>query len=154
VHLIEVHVPPLAQAVQAGQYCMLRCCHPSATDPLLRRPFFVHGVQRGQGLCTFMVHEQGRGTAWLIRQQQGAPLDVLGPMGHGWDVRATVRNLLLISEGTMIGGLTLLAQSAIEQELAVTLVGQFRTAGEVYPPALLPPEVEYAIVTADGSVGQ
>jgi dihydroorotate dehydrogenase electron transfer subunit len=54
----------------------------------------------------------------------------------------------------MISGLTLLAQTAIEQELAVTLLGQFGSAEEVYPPALLPSEVEYAIVTADGSVGQ
>ena len=31
---------------------------------------------------------------------------------------------------------------------------QFGGAEEVYPPALLPSEVEYHIVTADGSVGQ
>ncbi|MFL5627445.1 MAG: hypothetical protein ACJ788_17855, partial [Ktedonobacteraceae bacterium] len=139
--------------VQPGQYCMVRCCHSLANDPLLRRPFFIHSVQRGQGLCTLLVHVHGRGTAWLIQQQIGATLDVLGPLGHGWDVRSTVRNLLLISEGSLINAVALLAQIASAQEVVVTLVGQFDTAAQVYPPALLPPEVEYHIVTTDGSVG-
>ncbi len=154
VHLIEAHVPSLTSAVKPGQYCMVRCCPPAATDPLLRRPFFIHSVQRTQGLCTLLIHEHGRGTSWLAQQRAGAPLDILGPLGHGWEVRSTTRNLLLVSEGSMIAGLTLLAQSALEQELAVTLVAHFSTAAEVYPPALLPPEVEYHIITADGSLGQ
>jgi dihydroorotate dehydrogenase electron transfer subunit len=54
----------------------------------------------------------------------------------------------------MISSITLLAQSAIEQELAVTLVAHFSNAAEVYPPVLLPPEVEYHIITADGSLGE
>ena len=127
LHLVELHLPALAQAVQPGQYCMVRCCHPAATDPLLRRPFFVHTVQRRQGLCTLLVHIRGRGTSWLSTQREGAALDILGPMGHGWEVRSTVRNLLLVSEGSMFTAVTLLAQSAIEQELAVTLVGDLPT---------------------------
>ena len=154
VHLLEIHLPQLAQSIQPGQYCMLRCCHPAATDPLLRRPFFVHTVQRNHGLCTFLVHVQGRGTAWLASQPVGSTLDILAPLGHGWELRSTVRNLLLVSEGTTIPALTLLAQTALEQELVVTLVAQFATANAVYPPALLPSEVEYHIVTTDGSLGQ
>jgi dihydroorotate dehydrogenase electron transfer subunit len=153
VHLIEMHAPKLAQAAQPGQYCMVRCCDTLATDPLLRRPFFVHTVQRGQGLCTLLVHVRGRGTAWLVKQQEGASLDILGPMGHGWIVRPVVRNLLLISEGARMPALTLLAQAAIEQELAVTIMQQCENADGVYPPALLPAEAEYQIVTRDGSVG-
>ena len=101
-----------------------------------------------------LVHIHGRGTSWLSQQGEGAILDILGPIGHGWQLRSTVRNLLLVSEGSMLPGITLLAQTAIEQEAAVTLIAQFGSAGEVYPPALLPPEVEYHIVTSDGSIGQ
>ena len=154
VHLLEIHLPSLAQSIQPGQYCMVRCCHPAASDPLLRRPFFVHSVQRDRGLCTFLVHVRGRGTAWLASQSSGATLDILAPLGHGWELRSTVRNLLLVSEGATVSALTLLAQTALEQELVVTLVAQFATAHDVYPPALLPPEVEYHIVTTDGSLGQ
>jgi dihydroorotate dehydrogenase electron transfer subunit len=154
VHLVEMQAAALAQASKPGQYCMVRCCDSDATDPLLRRPFFIHTVQRERGLCTLLVQVRGRGTAWLVKQAAGATLDVLGPMGHGWEVRSTVRNLLLVGEGDMLPSLTLLAQTAIEQELAVTLVAQFANAHQVYPPALLPPEVEYHIVTNDGGLGE
>src|SRR5436305_8277080 len=126
---------------------MLRCCPPSATDPLLRRPLFIHTVQRSKGLGTLLVHIHGRGTSWLSQQGEGAVLDILGPIGHGWQLRSTVRNLLLVSEGSMLPGITLLAQTAIEQEAAVTLIAQFGSAGEVYPPALLLTDVWYHIVS-------
>lgn len=147
VHLIEFYAPQLAQAVQAGQYCMLRCCDAGASDPLLRRPFFIHSRQREQGLCTLLVHVGGRGTAWLARQPVGALLDVLGPLGHGWSINSNVRNLLLVSDVHLIAPLPFLMQSALEQQLAVTLLCQSRTLAGAYPAALLPPEVEYHIVT-------
>ncbi len=153
--LIEMYVPQLAQSVQPGQYCMLRCSPAQASDPLLRRPFFIHSVQqRDAGRCSLLVHVRGRGTSWLATQREGSLLDILGPMGHGWSIRPTVSNLLLVSEGTGIAGLTFLAQTALEQELSVTLVAAYENEHEVYPPALLPPEVEYHIVTKDGSTGQ
>jgi dihydroorotate dehydrogenase electron transfer subunit len=152
--LIEMYVPQLAQSVQPGQYCMLRCSPAQASDPLLRRPFFIHSVQRHSGVCTLLVHVRGRGTSWLAAQREGSQLDVLGPMGHGWSIRSTVSNLLLVSEGMGITGLTYLAQTALEQEVSVTLVAAYENEHDVYPPALLPPEVEYHIVTRDGSTGQ
>lgn len=154
VHLIEMHAPQLAQTAQPGQYCMVRCCDALASDPLLRRPFFIHTVQRARGVCTLLIALRGRGTSWLVKQQEGAALDILGPLGHGWVVGPTVRNLLLISEGVMISAVTLLAQQAIEQELAVTLVNLCAGPEEIYPAVLLPAEVEYHVYTPGSNPGQ
>ena len=147
VQLLEVHAPNLAQTVQPGQFCMVRCCAADASDPLLRRPFYVHSINRSRGTCTFYIHVQGRGTTWLVMQPEGAILDILGPLGHGWTLRPTTRNALLIGEERSISALTLLAQIALEQDIAVTLINQSRTPEESYPPALLSPEVEYHVVT-------
>lgn len=154
LYLLELHTPQLAQAVAPGHYCMVRCCPAFAADPLLRRPFYIHSVQRTQGLCRLLVHIRGRGTAWLAQQAEGSTLDVLGPLGHGWNIHPTTRNLLLVNEGAFIPALTFLAQVALEQELAVTLVSKTTTVNEAYPPMLFPQEVEYHIVTTDGSSGQ
>lgn len=154
VHLLTVHVPALAQAVQPGQYVMVRCCHAGATDPLLRRPFFIHSVSRTRGDCSLLVQERGRGTSWLTQQREGMLLDLSGPLGHGWELLPAAGNLLLIAEGSLIPGLTLLAQIAGEQERAVTLLASSERAADVYPPGLLPAEVEYHIVTGDGSAGR
>ncbi len=78
---------------------------------------------------------------------------MLGPLGRGWEIRPTTSTLLLAAEDQQIAAVALLAQTAIERDLSVTLVGHFQTAKDVYPPALLPPEVEYDIVTSDGSLG-
>jgi dihydroorotate dehydrogenase electron transfer subunit len=154
LHLLIIHVPALAQAVQPGQYVMVRCCHAGATDPLLRRPFFVHSVNRTRGDCSLLVQERGRGTSWLTQQREGLTLDLSGPLGHGWELRPAAGNLLLIAEGSLIPGLTLLAQTAGEQDRAVTLLACYERATDVYPPGLLPAEVEYHIVTGDGSAGR
>ncbi len=154
VYLLDLYAPQLAQAVLPGQYCMVRCCPPAAADPLLRRPFYIHSVQRTQGLCRLLVHVRGRGTAWLVQQPEGSVLEVLGPLGHGWSIHPTTRNLLLVNEGAFISALPLLAQVALEQELVVTLLSKTDTMYEAYPPMLFSQEVEYHIVTTDGSSGQ
>lgn len=154
VYLLDLYVPQLAQAVAPGQYCMVRCCSSFAADPLLRRPFYIHSVQHTQGICRLLIHVRGRGTAWLVQQAEGSTLELLGPLGHGWSIRPTTRNLLLINEGASIAALPFLAQVALEQELAVAVVSQTVTADEAYPPVLFSPEVEYHIITADGSTGR
>ncbi len=148
LHLLEVHDPQLAQAVQPGQYCMVRCCHALARDPLLRRPYFVHSVERTQGHCRLLVQVRGRGSAWLAQRQVGEELDIMGPCGHGWTLYPKLSTLLLIGEEAQLSALLLLAQVALEQGLAVTLVNYAPGGREAYPPALLPSEVEYHIVPA------
>lgn len=150
VHLIEIREPYLARSAQPGQYCMVRCCESSASDPLLRRPFFIHGVSRTREQCSLLVAARGRGTAWLLKQAVGATLDIMGPLGHGWQVSPATRNLLLLGKETTISALTLLAQTAVEQELGVTLLCQFSRESAVYPPSLLSPEIEYHVVLAAG----
>ncbi len=149
LHLLQMRSPYLAQAAQPGQYGMVRCCDAQATDPLLRRPFFIHATQREREQCSLLVAARGRGSAWLARQPANATLDILGPIGHGWEVPPTARNLLFIGEEAWFVSLTLLAQMAIEQELAVTLLCQFATTAEIYPPMLLSPEIEYHVTTPD-----
>ncbi|MDQ2906245.1 MAG: hypothetical protein M3Y81_22215 [Chloroflexota bacterium] len=154
LHLIEMQAPLLAQAVRPGQYCLVRCCDSGSSDPLLRRPFFVHSLAApARERLNLLVYARGRGSAWLTKQHEGAELDILGPLGHGWTVRPTVSALLLVSEGTLIPPLTFLAQYAIEQDLAVTLVSQHNGEQHAYPPALLPSQVEYHIVPAGTQTG-
>jgi dihydroorotate dehydrogenase electron transfer subunit len=147
--LLEIHAPTLVQAVLPGQYCMLRCCSPQSYDPLLRRPFYVHTVDHVRGLCTFLIYRQGRCSRWLASQSVGSHLDLLGPLGHGWPLASTVRNLLLVAEEQQLTALTLLTQVAVAQEIAVTIVYRCTDPEKAYPPALLPPEVEYHVETND-----
>lgn len=147
VHLLEVHAPQLAPAVLPGQYCMLRCCDSLASDPFLRRPFFVHEVDLVWGLCRFLVYVRGRATNWLANQSVGQELDILGPLGRGWVVRPDTRNLLLVGETTQLSSVVCLVYSMVGQGLDVALLCLAGKGGTPYPAALLPPEVEYHAFT-------
>jgi len=83
-----------------------------------------------------LVHVRGRGTAWLVKQQEGASLDILGPLGQGWIVRPMVRNLFLISEDELAkrrkaleaaGGYKYPASQTPWQEIQRAHVGQMGT---------------------------
>jgi dihydroorotate dehydrogenase electron transfer subunit len=148
VHLLEIRAPQLARTLP-GQYCLLRCCDSVASDPLLRRPFFVVHVEPGAHLCRFLVYQRGRGSSWLARQQPGMTIDMLGPLGHGWNIRPEASNLLLIGEGPLLASLLLLVNLALERELAVTLIHLVEHATEAYPSALLPPELEYQVLAGE-----
>lgn len=145
VHLLEVQASQLARSAQPGHYCMLRGCAGLASDPLLRRPFFVAEVVPERNLCRFLIHERGRASIWLTHLQPGMELDLLGPLGHGWSIGPQARNLLLIGQDPLLAALLFLASSAIERELAVTLIHLVENAEQGYPVALLPPELEYQV---------
>ncbi|WP_376795373.1 hypothetical protein [Thermogemmatispora sp.] len=144
LHLLELQAPALAQAVRPGQYCMVRCAEETSYDPLLRRPFFVHSVEGER--CRLLFQVRGRGTAWLARRLVGEELDLLGPLGQGWRLPSRTSTLLLVAEELGVVTLTLLAQRASEQGLAVTLLQEVPRLEEGYPATLLPEEVEYHLV--------
>ena len=51
---------------------------------LLRRSFALYGVKPGTefaGTIQFVVASHGPGTQWLVRQQVGSKLDLVGPLG-------------------------------------------------------------------------
>lgn len=146
-HLLEVRASALAQLARPGQYCMLRACDKLARDPLLRRPFFVQGVDPLHGLCRFLISVRGRASAWLAQQQIGMELDILGPSGHGWMIRPETQNLLLLGEPPFLSALLSLLSPSALPELSITLINFNPEGVGSYPAVLLPPEIEYQIFT-------
>jgi dihydroorotate dehydrogenase electron transfer subunit len=101
-----------------------------------------------------MASEIGRGTALLARAQPGDAWEVLGPLGKGYSIEATAGNLLLIGGGLGLSPLVMLAEEAVSQGRAVTLLQGSASEATLYPSHLLPPEVETFAITADGSAGR
>ncbi len=78
---------------QAGQFLQIRCGH----SRLLRRPISVCDWQEDEpeNLLRIVFEVRGEGTQWLAGRKAGESLDVLGPLGHGFDVEETGRYLLI-----------------------------------------------------------
>ena len=127
-----------------------------ADDPLLPRPMSYHRVRIGtQGAEWSILYDiVGRGTAWLARRRPGDRIFAWGPLGVGYKVGRTSRNLLLVGGGIGIAPLVWLADEAVAQGRNVTLVIGARSAEHVFPASLLPQEVEVVVTTDDGSAGR
>ena len=155
--LIRLRAPEIASRARPGQFIHVRVQPASllagSCDPLLRRPLGILWARPDSGEVALLCDVVGRGTESLSRVPAGEDLDVLGPLGRGFEIAATTRHALLIAGGIGIVPLAFLAEQFVRQGIAVALVAGSRTAARVYPAELLPAEVEYVVATDDGTRG-
>jgi dihydroorotate dehydrogenase electron transfer subunit len=121
---------------------------------VLRRPFSINTADAATGIVTIHFRVIGKGTEWFTRLREGDTIDMLGPLGRPFEIDPRSRHLLLIAGGLGMAGVRMLADQAIREARAVTLLFGAASAREVYPSSLLPDEVEYVVATDDGSLGQ
>jgi dihydroorotate dehydrogenase electron transfer subunit len=150
VYLMRVMAPEIASLAHAGQYVMVRCGE--GYDMPLRRPLGIHRISKnGISLLYSVV---GRGTEWLSQRKAGELVDLLGPLGNGFEVYPSSRNLLLIAGGVGVAPLLALAEHAKASGIKFKLVIGEKNAAKIYPERLLPPGIKAVITTEDGSLGQ
>ena len=151
--LIWFSAPAVGRAARPGQFLMIRCGE--GWDPLLPRPMSFHRFRQvgDERQFAILLDLRGRGTDWLWRRQPGDLVTVFGPLGRGYAVRRESQNLLLVAGGMGISALVALADKAIADERAVTLLQGARTAARLFPSGSLPTEVEVVTATDDGSAG-
>lgn len=147
-------------AAQPGQYVALRCAAAGSYDPLLRRPLFVATTDARANTCTLLVSDLDPAYDFLNSQVRGAALNLLGPLGRGWNVGTSARTLALISTPPQASALFALAHSSVARGLAVTLaLGAPQDDAPIAdddlqpliapPPFLLPAAAEYNIAQGD-----
>jgi dihydroorotate dehydrogenase electron transfer subunit len=150
IYLLQAKAPKIAGLAQPGQYVMVRCGE--GYDMPLRRPLGIHRISKdGISLLYSVV---GRGTEWLSQRKTGEPLDLLGPLGNGFEIYPASRNLLLVAGGVGIAPLLALAEHAKAKGLKFRLVIGEKNAAKIYPERLLPSGINPVITTEDGSLGQ
>jgi dihydroorotate dehydrogenase electron transfer subunit len=152
-YLMWLSCPLLAKGASPGRFLMIHCGE--ACDPLLPRPMSFHRFRDASGERQFAIlyDIRGRGTAWLSARKPGDQLTAFGPLGRGYSVNADAQNLLLVGGGLGMAALIALADGALVAGRSVTLLQGARTSSKLYPPDLLPPEVEALSATDDGSAG-
>lgn len=72
----------MAAQTSCGQFVHIKC----GEERLLRRPISICSWDKTTLRVVFEV--RGEGTEWLSRRKVGDELDVLGPLGHGFDSSA------------------------------------------------------------------
>ena len=86
-HLIWLEAPQIAPLTQPGQFVMVRCGEKGEYQ--LRRPLSIH--QREGNKIALLFSVVGKGTQWLSQRQPGDRLDLLGPLGNGFNVNPELK---------------------------------------------------------------
>jgi len=119
--------PLIAKNGLPGQFVDIRVN--DATEPLLRRPFSIHRVS-GSGIG-ILYEVVGPGTEILSERKSGEYLDVIGPLGNGFDLngqRATGNGqTVLIAGGVGVAPLIFVAEKLSKLQTPnsklITLIG-------------------------------
>ena len=142
-YLLWLTAPEITAEARAGQFVMIAC----GKDTLLRRPISIHRVD-GDRLA-LLVASVGKGTDWLSRRKAGDTLDIMGPLGNGFDIRDNSRNVLLVAGGMGIAPLLFLADTALESDKKITFIVGARTA-DCLLPVSTPPKTSESGVKPSG----
>jgi dihydroorotate dehydrogenase electron transfer subunit len=150
IYLMWLQAPEIARRAQAGQFVMVAC----GTENTLRRPISIHSVEDDRFALLYAV--VGKGTERLTHLQNGSKLDVLGPMGNGFQVSpmpAGTLSYLIIAGGIGIAPLRFLVEKVKPWCRQIIVLQGAATAAKLYPKGLLPKEISLTTATDDGSAG-
>jgi dihydroorotate dehydrogenase electron transfer subunit len=152
VGLLALRAPRCAAIVAPGQFVHLRVA--TGADIILRRPFSIHRV-RGERL-EILYQVLGAGTLRLAEKPAGdSSMDLIGPLGHGWEMPDGLSHALLVSGGLGAAPLGMLAERLSARGVAVCVAmgapsGERLVARDLFED--IGRRVELA--TDDGSVGE
>ena len=150
VFLMWLLAPGIAGAAKPGQFAMLRC----GSHNFLRRPLSIHRVSGDRQKLAFLFAAVGKGTRWLSGVTPGQELDLVGPLGQGFEIDVDASQLLLVAGGLGVAPLGFLADEARAQGKNVNLLLGAATASALCPAELLPGVDSCRSATDDGTYGR
>ncbi len=148
VELVLYH-PPSARAVSPGQFFQLAV---NAPHTILRRPYSAAWSDPASGRIGFIFNIVGAGSAWLSARDEGHALDLLGPLGRGFDLEGD-RPVVCIAGGLGVAVFPGVVQALVKRGRKVTMLLGARTAAQLMP------ETRFAgadvhVATDDGTAGE
>jgi len=148
VELVVSH-PPSAVAVTPGQFFQLAV---KAPHTILRRPYSAAWSDPAGGRIGFIFNVVGAGSAWLAALDEGDELDLLGPLGRGFDLDGR-RSAICVAGGLGVAVFPGVVQALVARGRTVMVLHGARTAAQLLPAARFA-GAEVQVATDDGSAGE
>ena len=160
-HRMKILAPGISDLAQAGQFVMFRS---QATDePLLRRPFGIFQTGTLPSDCDGLPDKEfveilykvvGRGTSIMRELHEGDRVELLGPLGRGFELADDGREQILVGGGIGLVPLYMLASELVKRSKVRLLIG-----GRSRKDVLMVTEferlgVETYVSTDDGTLGE
>ncbi len=123
IYKIKIEYPKDLDKIKPGQFFNIKCGE--GDFPLLRRPISV-GICENDTL-TFYVRKVGEGTELLCKKEKDTDLDILGPLGNGFDLDIDSGNVLIVGGGIGVAPLLeLVKELSKKEDLSIKVMLGFR----------------------------
>ncbi|SDM52676.1 dihydroorotate dehydrogenase electron transfer subunit [Psychrobacillus sp. OK028] len=138
---------------QPGQFVHLRVS--DQMEPLLRRPISISSINKGTLEFTMIYRADGSGTTLLSKKKPGDQVNVLGPLGNGFQIDKVEagQKALLVGGGIGVPPLFELSKRLVEKGVQPIHVLGFQSEDVVFYEKQFQELGETHIVTVDGSYG-
>ncbi len=119
IFILKVNAPQIAAEAKPGQFCNIKVS--DSTFPFLRRPFSICDVE-GE-VVSFQFNIVGEGTKILSKLKSGDILNIIGPLGVGFNFSGDFENALIIAGGIGAAPFPFLIKSISEDKNVISYVG-------------------------------
>lgn len=151
IYKMTIRSEYIAQNASAGQFVNVKCSE--GIQALLRRPISICSVDKERNTVDIVFQVKGIGTEVLSTKQPGDAVDLIAPLGKGFDISKENKKIAVVGGG--IGIFPLLYILKEQQNAEKTAFLGFRSKDyAVMTDAFENVSDKLYITTDDGSVGQ
>lgn len=144
IYLLKVFAAEITSFIKPGQFLNVRVSE--RVSPLLRRPFSACDVE-GDNLY-LMFNILGQGTNILAHKPIGSTIDILGPLGNGFNLNGNYDTAVIVAGGLGAAPFPFLTRLLKDKKEIITFIGG-RTCHEVIKYGM----INIRVSTDDGTEG-
>lgn len=149
---IQIKVPEIAGICQPGQFVHLKVTE--GIDPLLRRPFSIHGASVEQGTLDLLYRVVGQGSRVMAGMKPGDRWSILGPLGNGFNLECDFDHAVIVAGGMGSAPVLFLIEKLLAMKKRITFLWGARVCDEIFGvKKLTDAGMDVRIATDDGSRG-
>jgi dihydroorotate dehydrogenase electron transfer subunit len=150
IFLIKLSAPSVAHEALPGQFIHIKCSIDSY--PLLRRPISIHRIDKKKGEIFILFQVMGEGTKLLAQRVVGDDLDIVGPIGNGFNIYPESKKIMIVGGGIGVAPLLALCEESIRQGKEVrVLIGALKKELVIGEESFKILRVKVDVATDDGS---
>jgi dihydroorotate dehydrogenase electron transfer subunit len=115
-YVFRFQASEIAKTAMPGQFVMLRWSE--GFDPLLRRPFSFHRIDKKLGTIDILFRVVGKGTTLLAEKNLSESCNLLGPLGNGFKINNAINQPIILAGGMGVAPMLALADQLVTSKIA------------------------------------
>lgn len=129
VFVLRLFCPEIARIARPGQFVHVKCG--DDRDYILRRPFSIHRVTSDSAF-ELLIRKVGKGTRFLSGVTPQSQLDMIGPLGNGFEISGETKKAVVVAGGLGVAPIVFLAEELISRHVRLHTILGAQTRDKLY----------------------